>query len=99
MASTPEKETAERLSFAVDIAREAGELTLRYFRGRDVQVERKADHSPVTVADREAEELLRRRIGQRFGEDGIVGEEFGVTHGANEYQWVLDPIDGTKSFI
>ena len=99
MASAQDKNTIERLEFAVDIAREAGEVTRRYFRGPGVQVEHKADKSPVTVADREAEELLRRRISQRFSGDGIVGEEFGITEGANEYQWVLDPIDGTKSFI
>jgi histidinol phosphatase-like enzyme (inositol monophosphatase family) len=89
----------ERLAFAVDIAREAGELTLRYFRGQDLKVERKADQSPVTIADRKAEELLRQRISQRYRADGLIGEEFGASEGANEYQWVLDPIDGTKSFI
>jgi histidinol-phosphatase len=99
MPLSQDKETSERLMWAVDIACEAGELTLRYFRGQNLKVERKADQSPVTIADREAEELLRRRIGERFANDGIVGEEFGTVEGVNEYQWVLDPIDGTKSFI
>ena len=92
-------EIAERLQFAVEIAREAGDRTLRYFRRSDLAIERKADHSPVTVADRSAEELLRRRIGDRFPEDGIIGEEFGEQAGRSGFQWILDPIDGTKSFI
>jgi histidinol-phosphatase len=92
-------EIADRLQFAVEIAQEAGDGTLRYFRSRDLAVESKADRSPVTIADREAEELLRQRIGERFSGDGIVGEEFGEQKGSTKYQWLLDPIDGTKSFI
>ena len=92
-------EIAERLQFAVNIAREAGDGTLRYFRRSDLAVERKADESPVTVADRSAEELLRRRIGERFPGDAIIGEEFGEQAGQSGFQWILDPIDGTKSFI
>src|SRR6476469_3612777 len=92
-------EIAERLQFAVEIAREAGDGTLRYFRRSDLAVERKADHSPVTIADRSAEELLRQRIGDNFPADAIVGEEFGEQAGASGFQWILDPIDGTKSFI
>lgn len=95
----PDDKITERLNFAVDIAHEAGDVTLQHFRREDLQVERKADQSPVTVADRAAEELLRKRIGQRFPEDGVVGEEFGTSGGTSGYQWVLDPIDGTKSFI
>ena len=89
----------QRLEFAVEIAGEAGVLTLEHFRRQDLQVERKADRSPVTIADRRAEDLLRRRIAERFAGDGIVGEEMGTTAGSSGYQWVLDPIDGTKSFI
>src|SRR5215213_9990543 len=92
-------EIAERLQFAVEIAREAGDGTLKYFRRSDLAVERKADNSPVTVADRSAEELLRRRIGERFPQDAIIGEELGEQAGQSGFQWVLDPIDGTKSFI
>ncbi len=90
---------AERLQFAVEIAREAGDGTLRYFRRPDLVIENKADHSPVTVADRSAEELMRQRINERFSGDAIIGEEFGEQIGQTEFQWVLDPIDGTKSFI
>ena len=99
MATTSDRDVIDRLSFAVEIAREAGEVTLRYFRRPDLEVEDKADRSPVTIADRSAEELLRERIGERFADDGIIGEEFGTASGATGYDWTLDPIDGTKSFI
>jgi histidinol-phosphatase len=92
-------EIAKRLQFAVEIAREAGDGTLRYFRRSDLTIERKADQSPVTIADRSAEELLRQRIGERFPQDAIIGEELGEQAGQSGFQWVLDPIDGTKSFI
>jgi len=88
-----------RLDCAVESALEAGQLTLKYFRQADLQVDRKADDSPVTIADREAEELMRLRIAQRFPADGLLGEELGSIEGKSGYRWVLDPIDGTKSFI
>jgi histidinol phosphatase-like enzyme (inositol monophosphatase family) len=90
---------AERLHLAIEMAREAGDVTRRFFRRSDLKVESKADNSPVTAADRAAEELLRERIAKRFGDDGIIGEELGTRDGTSGYQWVLDPIDGTKSFI
>jgi fructose-1,6-bisphosphatase/inositol monophosphatase family enzyme len=99
MAETRPNPVDERLEWALRIAREAGDCTLRHFRHADLRVERKADDSPVTVADRESEELLRKRIAERFPDDAIVGEEFGAIHGTSGFQWVLDPIDGTKSFI
>lgn len=87
------------LDFAVAAAREAGELTLRHF-GAPLTVDRKSDDSPVTVADRGAEELLRRRIQTAFPEHGILGEEFGEQAAApGRPRWILDPIDGTFSFI
>lgn len=89
---------AELRTFAVQIAREAGALTLEYFRG-DLQVETKADQSPVTIADRRAEELLRRRIGERYPDHGILGEEFGEQAGTAPGRWILDPIDGTFPFV
>jgi histidinol phosphatase-like enzyme (inositol monophosphatase family) len=92
-------EVCERLAHAVAIAREAGKFTLQFFRREGVEVDRKDDGSPVTAADRGAEELLRRRISERFPADGILGEEFGDTPGTSDFRWVLDPIDGTKSFI
>jgi histidinol-phosphatase len=99
MAAKEKDPVGSRLEWAVQIAREAGDGTLHHFRRADLRVERKADDSPVTVADREAEQLLRKRIAERFPEDGVLGEEFGTTDGTSGFQWVLDPIDGTKSFI
>jgi len=86
------------LEFAVQIAREAGSLTLGYFGSERLGVETKGDGSPVTRADREAEELLRGRIEEAYPEDGILGEEFGKRPGSSERVWILDPIDGTISF-
>lgn len=88
----------ELLELALEAARDAGEVALRYFE-RDVHVEWKSDQTPVTVADREAEKLLRAKIEERFPGHGIVGEEFGVVRDHAPYRWILDPIDGTQSFI
>jgi histidinol-phosphatase len=88
-----------RLELAVAAARKAGDLTLTYFQRDDLGVEIKSDDSPVTVADRGAEQLLRKEIAAAFPHDGILGEEFGEQSGTSGYRWILDPIDGTKSFI
>ena len=92
-------ELSSRLELALSAAREAGRLTLEYFQRDDLAVELKHDASPVTVADRQAEQLLRQRIAERFPADGILGEEFPEQAGTSGYRWILDPIDGTKSFI
>jgi histidinol phosphatase-like enzyme (inositol monophosphatase family) len=89
----------QRLQLARDAAREAGDVTLRHFQDRGLEVERKSDRSPVTIADRQAEQHLRRRIEAAFPDDAIVGEEFGERGGDSGWRWILDPIDGTKSFI
>src|SRR4051812_45310674 len=94
-----EREIARRLELAIAAGKEAGRLTLQYFQRDNFEVERKADASPVTIADRSAEHLLRERIATAFGQDGILGEELGTTVGSSGYTWILDPIDGTKSFI
>ncbi len=86
------------LHAAQDIAEAAGEITLSYFRN-GLAVERKADASPVTIADRETETALRAAIAARFPGHGIWGEEYGAQHLERPYVWVLDPIDGTKAFI
>lgn len=86
------------LDFAVDAAWQAGRLTLAHFQ-TGVTVERKPDRSAVTIADREAERLLRRLIEQRFPSHAIVGEEFGQTDRDASHRWVIDPIDGTNSFV
>lgn len=86
------------LDFALDAAWQAGKITLEYFQ-TGTAVERKADASPVTLADRRAEEKLRERIQHQFPEHGILGEEFGEVPGRTPYRWILDPLDGTLSFI
>jgi histidinol-phosphatase len=93
--SLPYPEYAE---FAESAARAAGEITLRYFQ-KLPGVEYKADRSPVTVADRDSERLLRGRIEERFPTHGILGEEFGLARAEAELRWLLDPIDGTASYI
>jgi histidinol-phosphatase len=92
-------EIAARLELAIEAAREAGRVTLEYFRRDDLEVQRKGDDSPVTLADRQAEECLRRRIAEAFPQDAILGEEFPLRPGSSGFRWILDPIDGTKSFI
>jgi histidinol-phosphatase len=86
------------LDFAVDLAQGAGEITLRHFGGSFV-AERKADDSFVTIADREAESYLRARIAEAFPNDSILGEEEGERRGSSNQRWILDPVDGTYSFV
>ncbi len=88
-----------RLLLALQIAREAGKITLEYFRRDDLEVERKGDDSPVTIADRKAEEHLRNRIGEAFAHDAVLGEELSDRAGNSDFRWFVDPIDGTKAFI
>jgi len=95
----PVNDLAGRLDFAVALAHEVGELILRHFRDPDLVVERKRDDSPVTAADREAEQLIRSRVSESWSGDGVLGEEFDETPGTSGFRWILDPLDGTKSFI
>lgn len=85
--------------FLVELAERSGDFIRPLFADPSVAVETKADASPVTAADRGAEQLLRGLIAQRFPAHGIIGEEFGPERPDAEFVWVLDPIDGTKSFI
>lgn len=85
------------LDFALNATWRAGRITLGYFQA-GVNVERKSDNTPVTAADREAEQLLRDLIGRAYPDHGIIGEEFGQQHPSSSLTWVIDPIDGTKSF-
>ena len=88
----------ELLDIAVTLARQAGELTLQYFRRDDLAIDRKVDGTPVTAADRGAERLIREELEVRFPDDGILGEEEAETPGTSGRRWILDPIDGTKAF-
>ncbi len=89
----------ELVEFAVDAAWIAGRITLEYFQ-TPVAHEAKADASPVTIADRRAETALREMIAARYPSHAVLGEEFGRS-GPDDarYRWILDPIDGTLSFI
>jgi len=91
-------ELNELKNFSKYLADESGKIILRYFRSK-VNIETKNDESPVTIADKHAEEVMRSLIEKEFPEHGILGEEFGVSNESAEYQWILDPIDGTISFI
>lgn len=86
------------VDFTKQLASASGEIINRYFRS-GMSIETKSDDSPVTIADKKAEEIMREMIMKAFPEHGIIGEEFGNHNEDAEYQWVLDPIDGTKSFI
>lgn len=88
----------EQMEFAVEAAWQAGKITLRYYQG-GVEPEWKEDESPVTVADREAEKKIREMIEETYPEDGIIGEEFGEKESRSGNRWLIDPIDGTKSFL
>jgi histidinol phosphatase-like enzyme (inositol monophosphatase family) len=76
----------------------SGKIISSHYR-KDLKVEDKHDHSPVTIADKNAEKSMRHLIRKRYPEDGILGEEFGHFQAEADYQWVLDPIDGTKTYI
>ncbi|MDR2512767.1 MAG: hypothetical protein LBD01_03085 [Puniceicoccales bacterium] len=95
----PAKQRDELWHFASSLGGRASELLLGYHARRETEVEIKSDGSPVTVADKECERHLRLWIRERFPEHGIIGEEFGSERENAEFVWVLDPIDGTKSFI
>ncbi len=87
------------LEFAKETAWQAGRLTLGYFQ-TDLQPDFKSDDTPVTIADRKAEELIRSRIERAFPNQAIISEEYGTseTEGAS-HRWFIDPIDGTRSFV
>jgi myo-inositol-1(or 4)-monophosphatase len=91
------------LDFAIDVAWQAGQLTLGYFQ-TGIRPNFKADDSPVTMADREAEKLIRSRIEQHFPDHVVIGEEFGGKELLSKsdgptHRWIVDPIDGTRSFV
>jgi histidinol-phosphatase len=87
-----------RYDLAVEAARKAGDLARTYYEST-FDVEHKADKSPVTIADKSAEQLIREMVSKAFPADGFLGEEFGDQPGTSGFRWIIDPIDGTKSFI
>lgn len=88
----------ELIRFIKSLANESGKIIKKYFR-QEIQIDTKSDKSPVTIADKLAEEKMRMMIEKHFPDHGIIGEEFGVKNENAEYKWILDPIDGTKSFV
>ncbi len=86
------------LEFAVEVAWRVGRVSLAHYQ-TGVVAETKPDASPVTIADRAAEQLARELIEARFPRDGIVGEEFGEARAGAPRRWIVDPIDGTRSFV
>ena len=89
---------SEFREFINHLANISGKIIRNYFRA-DINIDSKADNSPVTIADRKAEEVMREEIMKTYPEHGIIGEEFGNYNKSAEFIWTLDPIDGTKSFI
>lgn len=89
----------EFIEFSKLLAQQSQNIILDYYNRNSLEIDFKSDHSPVTLADRESEKIMREMIHRHFPDHGIRGEEFGVENNNAEYVWVLDPIDGTKSFI
>ena len=85
------------LDVAIEAAKKAGELTLKYFR-QSPQISYKADKTPLTKADVESERLIRKIISKKFPDHGFIGEEFGKTNPDSNFQWCIDPIDGNRYF-
>lgn len=90
---------SELIRFTERLASESGRLIREHFRRSDTGIDYKPDRSPVTEADRRAEEHMRTMIRREYPGHGVIGEEFGTENGDAEYVWTLDPIDGTLSFI
>ena len=88
----------EFIKLAHHLADEAGEIIKQYYR-TPFDVQHKGDESPVTIADKTVEQRLRAIVEDKRPDDGIIGEEFGIKDSKNQYTWVFDPIDGTKSFV
>jgi len=88
----------EYLAFALQVALDAGRVVMEHYQ-TGVAVELKADQSPVTMADRAAEQLIRSAIAARYPDHAVVGEEYGADGRRSAFRWIVDPIDGTKSFI
>jgi len=95
---TNEDELRRLLDFSVRVAREAGEITRRYFR-KEFETRLKGKNNFVTQADLEAEKFLRAEINSAFPSDAVIGEEGGETAGASGRRWIIDPVDGTYSFV
>lgn len=88
----------QMLARAIEVTVQASAIPMAHFR-KPLELVAKADESPVTIADRDTETFIRRKLAEAFPEDGLFGEEFGVAEGRSGALWIIDPIDGTRSFI
>ncbi len=86
------------LQAALEITEQASHIPRRYFRA-ELDIEHKQDNSPVTIADQETEQFIREALKTRFPHHAIFGEEFGRETHSSEYEWIIDPIDGTRAFV
>ena len=98
MPNKKDPDRSQFLSVALEAASKAETVIMDYYSGR-IASELKADGTPVTVADTEAERIIIETIADEFPDHGFLGEESGVTHSASPYVWIIDPIDGTKNYI
>lgn len=98
MNATTRPSNQALIEFALDAAWQAGRITLGYFQTQ-VATQRKPDNTPVTLADRQAEQKLRALIADAWPAHAILGEEYGRSNPGARFTWILDPIDGTKSFV
>ena len=90
---------ADDLRLALELADLADSITMARYRAPDLAIETKPDLTPVTEADRAVEKALRDRLAIARPSDAILGEEYGATDGGGSRRWILDPIDGTKSYV
>ncbi|MFO1175115.1 MAG: inositol monophosphatase family protein [Paracoccaceae bacterium] len=88
----------QMLARAIEVTVQASAIPMTHFR-KPLELVAKADETPVTIADRDTETFIRRKLAEAFPEDGLFGEEFGVAEGRSGALWIIDPIDGTRSFI
>ena len=91
---------SQELDLAIRLSQEAGAIALKYWHSQNFKVDRKADDSEVTQADKECERMLRDAIAKKYPKDGFLGEEEGESLGKEESRrWIIDPIDGTFNFV
>jgi histidinol-phosphatase len=98
LGAAPDKHR-ERLALALDCARQAAKVILTHFSPLGCRAQTKSDGSPVTIADLAAEELIRQRLAHACPDDSVLGEEHADHTGSSDWRWVIDPIDGTRSFV
>ena len=97
--STSEPSIADHLGLALELADRADAIAMRHFRSRELVIESKADHTEVTIADRDTKTAIRDGLIARRPDDGILGEEHGTIASRSGSQWIIDPIDGTSNYV